>query len=169
MHELGHDQLGAHRLRGLGRRVELPRPAGVVLEIVGGCLDSLAVDAQDRGARALVTERVQDAHVLGCGHGDVEGDDRLRPPVFAEVLTGAWMCAGEHRREVGVDHLAAQPERLRAGAGPASRRLAASGVVLELLVRDRLAQVSHRLLDAGELADGDHREKPVLHELQRRE
>ena len=65
MHELGHDQLGAHRLGGLGLRVVLARPAGVGLEILGGSLDSLAVDAQDGGPRALVTERVEDAHVLG--------------------------------------------------------------------------------------------------------
>ena len=118
------------------------------------------MDAQDGGARVLVAERVQDAHVLRCGHRDVERDDRLRPPVFAEILARAWMCAGEHRREVGVDHLAAQPERLSAGAVPASRRLTASGVVLELLLRDRFAEIPHRLLDAGELADGDHRENP---------
>ena len=168
MHELGHDQLGAHRFRGPSPRVELTSPACVLLEIVGGCLDSLAVDAQDGCARALVAERIEDAHVLRCGHRDVERDDRLRPPVFTEIFTRAWMCAAEHRREVGVDHLAAQTEGFSAGAVPASRRLTASGVVLDLLVGNRLAQIPHRLLDAGELPDRDHRENPCLHELQRR-
>ncbi len=160
VHELGHDQLGAHRLGGLDVRVVLARPAGVGLEILGGRLDSLAVDAQDGGPRALVTERVEDAHVLGCGHRHVEGDDRLPSPVFAELLTRARMCAGEHRSEVGVGHLAAQSQRFRTGPVPASWQLAAGGVVLELLLRNRLAQVPHRLLDAGELADRDHRGNP---------
>ncbi len=66
VHELGHDQLGSYGLCGLGVRGVLARPACVGLEIVGGSLDALAVDAQDGGPRALVTERVEDAHVLGC-------------------------------------------------------------------------------------------------------
>src|SRR5487761_235539 len=70
------------------------------------------------------------------------------------------MCAAEHRREIGVDHLTVQPEGLGSGAVPASRRLTASGVVLDPLVGDGLAEIPHRLLDAGELADGDHRENP---------
>ena len=118
------------------------------------------MDMQGGRTCALVAERVEDAHVLRCRHRDVEGDDRLRPPVSAEVHTRAWMCAAEHRREVGVDHLAVQPEGLSAGAVPASRQLTASGVVLDLLLCDGLAEVPHRLLDAGELADGDHRENP---------
>ncbi len=80
--------------------------------------------------------------------------------MFAEVLTRARVRAGEHRREVGVSHLAAQSERLRAEAGPASWGLAAGGVVLELLLCDRVAQVPHRLLDTGELTDRDHRGNP---------
>ena len=160
MHKLGHDELGADRLRRPGLRVVLASPACVFLEIAGGCLDSLAVDAQDGGAGALVAERIEDAHVLRCRHRDVERDDRLCAPVPAEVRAGARMCAGEHRREVGVDHLAVQPECLSAGAVPASRRLTASGVVLELLMGDGFAEIPHRLLDAGELADGDHRENP---------
>ncbi len=160
MHELGHDQLCAHRLGGLGVRVVLARPAGAGLEILGGGLDSLAVDAQDGRPGALVTERVEDAHVLGCGYGHVEGDDRLPSPVLAELLARARICAAEYRGEVGVDHLAAQTQHFSAGSSPASRQLTAGGVVLELLLRNRLAQVPHRLLDAGELADGDHRGDP---------
>ena len=38
--------------------------------------------------------------------------------------------------------------------------LTVSGIVLELMLRDGLAQIPHRLLDARELADGDHREDP---------
>ena len=80
--------------------------------------------------------------------------------MFAELLTRARMCAGEHRGEVGVGHLAAQTQHFRTGSVPSSWQLAAGGVVLELLLRDRLAQVPHRLLDAGELADRDHRGNP---------
>ena len=64
--ELGHHEPGTHGL-GLARfGIELPPPGGVVLQVLSSSLDALAMDAQDRGPGALVTERVEDAHVLGC-------------------------------------------------------------------------------------------------------
>ncbi len=156
VHELGHHQAGAHRFRTLALGVELPRPAGVRLEVLGGGAHALVVDAQDGRASVVVAERVEDAHVLGCGHGDVEGDHVLARPVASQILRGGRVLAAQDRGEVGVGHLAAQPKRLRPEAPPAARQLATGGVVLELLIGHGLAQVANRLLDAGEFADGDH-------------
>ena len=156
VHELGHHQAGAHRFRALALGVELPRPAGVRLQVLGGGAHALVVDAQDGRASAVVAERVEDAHVLGCGHGDVEGDHVLARPVASQILRGGRVLAAQDRGEVGVGDLAAQTERLRPETPPAARQLATGGVVLELLIGHGLAQVANRLLDAGEFADGDH-------------
>ena len=156
VHELGHHQVRAHRFGALALGVELPGPAGVCLEVLGSGAHALVMDAQDGCASVVVSERVEDAHVLGCRHGDVERDHVLARPVASEVLRGGRVLATEDSGEIGVGHLAAQPKGLRPGSMPAARRLATGGVVLELLIGHGLAQVADRLLDAGEFADGDH-------------
>ena len=95
MHELGHDQLGAHRLGGLGVRVVLARPAGVGLEILGGGLDSLAVDAQD-GGPACARHRAR----RGCSRPWVltRSRRRRRPSASASVCRGPHPCADVCRR-----------------------------------------------------------------------
>ncbi len=156
VHELGHDQVRADRFRALALGVELACPAGVSLQVVGGGAHALVVDAQDGRASVVVAERVEDAHVFGCGHRDVEGDHVLARPVASQILRGGRVLAAQDRGEIGVGHIAAQSKRLRPEAPPAARRLATGGVVLELLISHCLAQVANRLLDAGEFADGDH-------------
>ena len=156
VHELGHHQMGAHRFRTLALGVELPRPAGVRLQVLCGSVHALVVDAQDGRASVVVAERVEDAHVLGCGHGDIEGDHVLARPVAAQILRSGRVLPAQDRGEVGVGDLAAKAERLCPGPPPPARRLATGGVVLELLIGHGLAKVANRLLDAGEFADGDH-------------
>ena len=161
VHELGHDQLGAHRLGGLGRPGCTAAPSrrwpGDTRRRPGlprrGCAGWWTACARHRARR-------------GCSRPWVRTPRRRRrrPSASASVGRGPHPCADAVPASTAAKSVSVtsprRPERLRTGPGPASRQLAASGVVLELLLRDRLAQVAHRLLDAGELADGDHRGNP---------
>ena len=85
---------------------------------------------------------------------------RRRPSVSASVCRAPHpcvdVCRPAPRRSRCRSPRRADPT-LPHRARSTSRQLTASGVVLELLLRYRLAQIPHRLLDAGELADRDHR------------
>ena len=159
VHELGRHQLGAHRLGGPRLRVELASPTGVSLEIVGGCLDFLAMDGR-MVARAPVAQRDRTLTSSGADTATSKATtDCVRQCLPRSSPVHGCVPPSTAAKSVSIT----SPRRPRASAPAPFQRpgeLTASGVVLDLLVGNRFAEIPHRLFDAGELADGDHRENP---------
>ena len=177
-HVRGHHmgvQLGilgaAHPMAIRGRHKPLPHltphpaaaathPTCLTLQIAHGSIHRRLMRLDQRAGQCRLPDREQHAHRLRRRERQVKRRHLRAPTDALEALARSRVTTVHQRHEAVVVNPAAEPDGLRPATGPATRRLAAAGVVVIAPLRD-LALVVARLLDR-QLADRQHRAPPFL-------
>jgi hypothetical protein len=162
--------LGAAHPMAIGRRHEplphlTPHPAAaathptrLTLQIAHGSIHRRLMRLDQRAGQRRLPDREQHAHRLRRRERQVKRRHLRAPTDALEALARSRVTTVHQRHEAVVVNPAAEPDGLRPATGPATRRLAAAGVVVIAALRD-LALVIARLLDR-QLADRQHRRVP---------